>query len=205
MKTPRRQEGFNVAFLDIMACGLGAIILVFMIVKQNVENSSVEIELLQSDLARLTIKEEELRQLIIKLEAAAGSETAKISSLQKKIARLRETIKKTSDDVSKQETKLSSVRETIKNTPRARKADVIKRDTGGEENYIMGLRVEGSKIAILLDTSSSMTDEKLIDIIRRKNASDKSRQNGPKWKRAKRIVEPKPSNSEEISDSDLDE
>ncbi|RLA22020.1 MAG: VWA domain-containing protein, partial [Gammaproteobacteria bacterium] len=37
---PRRKtEGFNLAFLDIMSCGLGAIILVFMLVKYNAETT----------------------------------------------------------------------------------------------------------------------------------------------------------------------
>ena len=35
----RASEGFNLAFLDIMACGLGAIVLVFMLVKKNIDNS----------------------------------------------------------------------------------------------------------------------------------------------------------------------
>ncbi|MEO1925140.1 MAG: VWA domain-containing protein, partial [Gammaproteobacteria bacterium] len=36
----KKTEGFNLAFLDIMSCGLGAIILVFMLVKHNVNDSS---------------------------------------------------------------------------------------------------------------------------------------------------------------------
>lgn len=189
MRRLRRQEGFNIAFLDIMACGLGAIVLVFMIVKQNVEKSTLEIELLQADLERLSLKEEEIKTLIKELETAASSETTKISSLQNKIAALRNNIKKTSDEVSRKKLELSSVKKTIKNAPKAKKDDVIEKDIGGEENYIMGLRVEGPKIAILLDASSSMTDEKLIDIIKRKNASDKTKQEGPKWKRTRRVVD----------------
>ena len=37
---------------------------------------------------------------------------------------------------------------------------------------IKGLEIKGKKVGILLDSSSSMTDEKLIDIIKRKTQSD---------------------------------
>ena len=47
-----------------------------------------------------------------------------------------------------------------------KKTDIIKIENKGEENYILGLKVEGRKIIILLDASASMTNEKLIDIIK---------------------------------------
>jgi len=53
---------------------------------------------------------------------------------------------------------------------------------------VMGLKVEGQKIAFLIDSSASMTDEKLIDIIRRKTGTDSEKKQGPKWQRSKRIM-----------------
>ena len=50
------------------------------------------------------------------------------------------------------------------------------------------MRVKGEKIGILVDSSSSMTDEILVDVIRRKNTSAINKQAGPKWQRTKRIV-----------------
>jgi hypothetical protein len=48
--------------------------------------------------------------------------------------------------------------------------------------------VEGSKIAILLDASASMTNEKLIDIIKTKSGSDQNKINAPKWQRTQRVL-----------------
>ena len=42
MKRRRRSEGFNLAFLDIMSCGLGAMVLVFILVKYDVSDSNAE-------------------------------------------------------------------------------------------------------------------------------------------------------------------
>lgn len=49
----KRTEDFNLAFLDIMACGLGAVILVFMLVKQNLDAAPSEIDRLKADIAKL--------------------------------------------------------------------------------------------------------------------------------------------------------
>ena len=60
----RQLEGFNLAFLDIMSCGLGAIILVFMLVKHNVDNSSVELDNLKNDIQQLEQKKEATQQVL---------------------------------------------------------------------------------------------------------------------------------------------
>ena len=39
----RRPEGFNLAFLDIMACGLGAVVLILVLLK-NQEGASAEVQ-----------------------------------------------------------------------------------------------------------------------------------------------------------------
>jgi len=44
----------------------------------------------------------------------------------------------------------------------------------------LGLKVEGQKIAILVDNSASMTNEKLIDIIKTKHSSKKDKQQAKK-------------------------
>ncbi len=51
-----------------MSCGLGAIVLVFMLVKHNVENSVLETDLLKKDLQRLEEKRKNLLEKITKNE-----------------------------------------------------------------------------------------------------------------------------------------
>ncbi len=69
-----------------------------------------------------------------------------------------------------------------------------------EEQYLLGMKVEGRRIAILIDQSASMTDELLIDIFTRKFGSEQERKSGPKWIRtvntAKWILNRLPKNSE---------
>jgi len=184
----RKTEGLNIAFLDIMASGLGAIILVLIIVKQDVGKASPEANLLQTDLARLEEVDARLKKSLADLNQGAMGEMRGIASIQTKIATLKAEVSKVSDMVSRQQVALSSVRNTIKNTPIAKTDDIVANDKGGEENYMIGLKIEGRKILFLIDSSASMTDEKLITIIRRKNTSDAEKKKGPKWQRTKRIV-----------------
>src|SRR5690606_30009129 len=83
---------------------------------------------------------------------------------------------------------IKSVTEEIVKKPPLRKDDPVESDQGGEESYLLGLKVEGQRIAFLIDTSASMTDEKLVDIIGRKIGSDTEKKRGPKWQRTIRIV-----------------
>jgi len=171
-----------------MASGLGAIILVLIIVKQDVATSSPETGLLHADLARLEEQDAKIKEAASVLNKDALSEMKGITRIQARISTLRTEVSKKSDVISQKKVELSSVKNTIKNAPKARKDDVVENDKGGEENYVMGLKVEGNKIVFLVDSSASMTDEKLIDIIHRKNTSDAEKKRGHKWQRTKRIM-----------------
>ena len=63
----RKSEGFNLAFLDIMSCGLGAVVLVFMLVKHNVGNEPIEIDLLTADVQNLELQQIQLQQTLQQL------------------------------------------------------------------------------------------------------------------------------------------
>ena len=171
-----------------MASGLGAIILVLILVKQDVDKGSPETELLQADVARLEQQDTQLNTSAADLGRESLAEMAEIARIQAKITTLTTDLSQTSDLLSQKKMEMSSVKESIKESPGAKKDDIVQSDIGGEENYVMGLKVEGRKIVFLVDSSASMTDEKLIDIIRRKNSSDSEKKAGPKWQRTKRMV-----------------
>jgi hypothetical protein len=54
---------------------------------------------------------------------------------------------------------------------------------------LTGLKVGGSHIVIALDTSASMLDDTVVNILRRRNMDDKRKLASPKWQRAVRTVE----------------
>jgi hypothetical protein len=179
----RKAEGFNLAFLDIMSCGLGAVILVFMLVKHNVGNSTVETDLLTGDIQRLELQQEELQQTLLQLQDISQSEAEKIAVLKDRLAQLRQALSSKELSLSQKQDRLAALKNDISTRPVAKKDDLVEDDRGGEENYLMGLKVEGRRIAVLMDSSASMTDEALINIIKRKNGSAEGKKRGPKWVR----------------------
>jgi hypothetical protein len=189
MRRQRKAEGFNLAFLDIMACGLGAVVLVFMLVKHHVvETATPEIDLLKADVIHLEIEAQELDQALEELFDVSNADAEKIAALKVKIDRLEQTLKQKDLSLSKKKEQFAALKKDIKNRPITKKEDVIEDNRGGEESYLMGLKVEGQRIMILVDASASMTDEKLIDIIRRKNGASTVKKAGPKWQRTRKTV-----------------
>ncbi|MBL6934285.1 MAG: VWA domain-containing protein [Alphaproteobacteria bacterium] len=171
-----------------MSCGLGAVILIFMLIKLHEEAPVVETDFLQSELDSLELQKHQLAEGISSLQALTDQEKERIAILQAMLKKIQKGVSDDQNQIAAQQARLDALKELIKKTPIAQTSDVVSDDRIGEENYLMGLKVEGRKIALLIDASASMTDEKLIEIIRRKNGSERIKKNGPKWIRTKKIV-----------------
>lgn len=171
-----------------MSCGLGAIILVLMLVKHDVEHVSDESERLTSDLVRLQQTEAELSAKVVGALRAKAATTGQLEALESEISRVQREIERKQVEIRARESREDALEETIKTIEVRDNTDVVENRQSGEENYIIGLRVEGQRIGILVDSSASMTEEKLIDIIRRKNMDPAARVQGPKWQRTRRVL-----------------
>ena len=188
MRRHRRSEGFNLAFLDVMACGLGAVLLVFMLVKYNVSDSNVEASRLVEEAQSIELQQKELQQTLEQLRNTSQSEAEKIANLKAKLVQLKQTLSKKESSLVNKKDQLAVLQNDIATRPIAHKEDLVEDDRGGEENYLIGLKVEGRRIAVLIDSSASMTDETLLNIIKRKNGSVQGKKQGPKWIRTKKTV-----------------
>jgi hypothetical protein len=179
-----------------MSCGLGAVVLVFMLVKHNVETKaqagSVDdldrVEQIETDLSSLKLRERDLRQALSEVDTETNRVGASIKSVSNELAELQRQLDKKLRTITDQRKQLESIKEKVENFAPAQSSDTLEDQNVGEENYLIGLKVEGRKVAILLDTSASMTDARLLDIIRRKNSSAKEKKAGPKWVRSLHIA-----------------
>tara|TARA_Y100000294_G_scaffold177396_1_gene202654 strand:+ start:623 stop:1618 length:996 start_codon:yes stop_codon:yes gene_type:complete len=167
-----------------------------MLVKYNVDTTKIgddatrkaQAKSLKTELSALRSEESKLRSMVSSLEQRNKNASSAIETTSSNLAQIQKNLTSSGLKIKLQQQKLSELQNKIRNTAQQKTSDVIKDTNVGEENYLIGLKVEGRRIAVLLDSSSSMTDEVLIDIIRRKNASDKTKQSGPKWLRTKRII-----------------
>ena len=185
------------AFLDVMACGLGAAVLLFLIVKHHTESAAGPYgdERAAADIEALSALRDEAQTLAEQIEQA-----------QRRSAERRERETRpgprgeSGEDAGR--TRLAGIERAIeralaRNAALRRRvesiapnqaSDVIEDVRGAEEDYLLGLTVEGRRIAILIDRSASMTDERLIDIIARKVRPDADKKKGPKWRRTLRTA-----------------
>ncbi len=170
-----------------MSCGLGAIILVFMLVKHKVDVAHPEVDALEQELAELRAAEDTLSQQIARAMADRMRVESNADKAKQTLTQSQKDLAVRQREAADQQAQLARQQAEIERTEVAEVSDVIENSGVGEETYVMGLKVEGRKIGILIDSSASMTDEVLIDVIRRKNSSDTDKQAGPKWQRTKRI------------------
>ena len=185
------------AFLDVMACGLGAAILLFLIVKHHTE-AAVEPDAAEptgSETETLAALREEAQALTERIELVRRESEAR----QAREARAEATAESAEEaararlagierEIELARARNAALRERVESVEPHSAADVIEDVRGGEEDYLLGLKVEGRRIAILLDRSASMTDERLIDIIARKVRADADKRRGPKWRRTLRTA-----------------
>ncbi|WP_218044759.1 vWA domain-containing protein [Aestuariispira insulae] len=159
-----------------------------MLAKEDVAQSPTEIDALKKEIETLTQKEQDLKGATADAQTTLDALNAQTSDIREQIEAVRAATEKLASANENQSGKIQNLIKQIEEAPPAKADDVIEDQRGGEENYLMGLKVDGRKIAILIDASASMTDEKLIDIIQRKSQSDQVKQQGPKWQRTKRVA-----------------
>ncbi|MDE0780694.1 MAG: VWA domain-containing protein [Alphaproteobacteria bacterium] len=171
-----------------MSCGLGAIILVLMLVKHDVEHVSDESERLTADMERLKKAEEQLSAEVANTLRSKAATTGEVEALEFKISKVQREIDQTRIEITARRGEEEDLEETIKTIEVKDNTDVVENRQVGEENYLIGLKVEGKRIGILIDSSASMMDEKLVDIIRQKNMRASARAQAPKWRRTRRVA-----------------
>ena len=190
MLTRRSANGFNLAFLDVMACGLGAIILILMLVKFNAatETPNDELDRLQQELTAL---QESATDITVAINSVEKDVAIEVDNYQQSQQRLQQRVsqqKNTQQSLAAQQAVLANVEKALAAAAPRQADDNVQLQGAGEENYLLGLKVEGQYIGFLIDTSASMTDETLRDIIRRKISSDAEKKAAPKWQRTQRVT-----------------
>lgn len=172
-----------------MSCGLGAIVLVFLLMKPDVREVAVnESGKLQVEIESIRDEESELDDRVAKTRFSLeeGLETNQLLSVE--ISRLEKQLSENKRSLDRKRSYISEIKASVINTPTKKSSDIIQDEHRGEEEYLLGLKVEGERVVFLVDASSSMTDEYLVDIIKRKSMPDRVKKAGPKWVRTKKVV-----------------
>ena len=199
----RQANTFNLSFLDIMSCGFGAVVLVFLIIDHSIEiqiqsvNAEVlsEVDLLEDDIRegeeglvrlRNAISSTDLE--IVEAQGRARVVTEELDRLEALIASLEESDVSETTDLEALKAEINSLEERIQQLREAAEADGGRsaREFQGEGNrqYLTGLKLGGNRIAIMLDVSTSMLAPELVNIARIRFGSPERQRAARKWVQA---------------------
>jgi hypothetical protein len=198
----RKFDVFNLSFLDVMACGLGAIILFYMIINAQI---SVRTERANIDLVSETdrLEEEVLdgRKNLIRVknsmeekqdeQVVTQGETERLRKLlEEMLAELAEYDKSTvakTDSVEKLRADIERLEEAKQrlSAEAAEQADSGQRVRSyvgdGNRQYLTGMKMGGDRVLILVDTSTSMLARTYVNVIRFRYMKDAKKRGAPKW------------------------
>ncbi len=208
MAKPRRQiTAFSLSFLDIMSCGFGAVVLLFLIIKHNVD-SNVSLPAPQSALSsEVILLEEEILEGERNLAKTRNTlsetddELAAAQGLARRIMEEIGTLEGVTDELvaDGREGSIEKLKAEIKRLETEKQQLLSEVAQSGEDSrrfagdgrraYVTGLQLGGKRLLILLDVSGSMLDDTIVNIIRRRNMRDERKRGAPKWLKAQAITE----------------
>lgn len=185
---------FNISFLDIMSCGLGAVVLLFLIIKHSeVTASSNEANLLVQDVAQRQVQLETMETQLRDVESSVKTQEQANSGLKTRLAKLSgqvANLRAANENLSSRIAKNRAAQQaTQARVDRQAAADAVKIKGQGERQYLTGLEVKGRRIVLMLDRSASMVDERLVDILRRRATGGRIVSGAPKWQRSLRTMQ----------------
>jgi hypothetical protein len=208
MARKRSFTTFNLSFLDVMSCGFGAVVLVYLIINHAIE---VESEELNADLmSEVNMLEEEvlegetglvkLRNTLsdvdfemVEAQGLATRITDQIDEYRALIESLKNDGFTERSDIETLQAEIQQLEEEVK------KLRASSDDSGGtnartfigegNRQYLTGLNLGGRNILVLMDASASMLSENLVNIIRLRNMDDSVKREAAKWKKAVATVE----------------
>lgn len=208
LKSERRKVSpLSLAFLDVMFCGFGAVILIFLIIDhattvaiEATPNITSEVNLLQEEIREGTLGLVQLRNTVsevsfevVTAEGLARQIQEEITSIQQELAALENSSLATVEDIEQMRADVQALEEELLRL----QASALEMDGNsarqflgdGNRQYLSGLFLGGQRILILVDSSSSMLDSTLVNIIRTRNMNDAAKRAAPKWQRVVRSVD----------------
>src|SRR5262245_397497 len=179
---PRKKtETFSMSFLDVISCGFGAVVLFYTIMASQAGMTRTNERLnLQANASRIEEEVLEGRRHLAELRNALEStedKTVRASGLSREVL---ERLKVTEEEMAKYENDTLARRASLERL----KADLKQLEEGtrrlrerappasgqqvrivDDEQQLVTLRVTGKRVLMLVDSSASMLDETLVNVI----------------------------------------
>ena len=194
-------NAFSLAFLDVMFCGFGAVILFFMIINANtferrekinhtvsgeVIKIDVEVEDAEKHLVELKNSLKEIEDQLVKTQGRTHEVIETIKQNKVQLARLDKNTLAKLKSIEALKADLKSIEEENQRLEGGAneqlEGDRLREFSGqGQRQYLTGLKMGGERILILVDSSASMLADKIINVLRFRNLPANERVHAAKW------------------------
>jgi len=197
MAKKRRNIAFSLSFLDIMACGFGAVTLLFLILRHNAneipipdERLSSEISLLQQDIQQAEQDQvkalNSLEDIELRLVKTQGLSKRVITEIAEK----EKSIQEDPNNINILRRQVKQLEEETAQIEDIEFGDKVREFVGdGNRQYLTGLTLGGERVLILIDGSASMLADTVVNALRRRNMDDVQKQKSAKWQWSLRTLE----------------
>lgn len=204
----RKMNPLSLAFLDVMFCGFGAVILIFLILDHTSTISDVEAS--PDLMAEINLLEEEIREGelglvrirntlsdvdfdVVEAQGLARQIQEQIDTFLQELAALENSSVATVEDIEQLRSDIQQLEEELLRLQASAlesEGSSVRQFIGdGQRQYLSGMFLGGQRILVLLDSSASMLDNTLVNIIRTRNMDDERKRNAEKWQRAVKTVD----------------
>jgi len=204
----RNLNPISLAFLDVMFCGFGAVILIFLILDHNSSvttseqnpDLAAEINLLREEVKEGELGLVQLRNIfsdvsfeVVTAEGLATQIQEQLQTFLQELAALENSSVATEESIEQLRADVQSLEEELLRLQASafeQEGNSVRQFLGdGSRQYLSGLFLGGQRILILVDSSASMLDSTLVNIIRTRNMSDDRKKQAPKWQRVVKTVD----------------
>ena len=200
----------GLSFLDAMTCGLGAVILLFMIINAAVRDHETRVTSdLQAEVNRLEVEVldghrhlveirntvEEIDDERVLTQGLARRIIEMLANIQVELATFEATTLARREHINTLQTDLKSLEEDAGRLSASLPSEETPGDRerlhvgDGDRQYLTGLKVGGRRILFLVDVSASMLGSTIVDVIRRRNLPDADKVRAAKWQQALATVD----------------
>lgn len=183
-----------------MSCGLGATVLLFLIVRHNFDPQiqvptdlrsetnllAEEIQIGEERLAAVRNSLREVDDLLVIAEGQADRIQDELDALMEQIAELDPDAAADLDSLQERIAQLEAQRDLLRQAGGTQVRQFL---GDGQRQYLTGLNMGGRFNLIILDSSASMLDSTLVNILRRRNMSPEVQKASAKWQQALSIAE----------------
>jgi hypothetical protein len=210
----KRRKGdlnvFSMSFLDAITAGFGCVVLLFMLVSANaVLDQRTVVEDREAEARRWELRvltgQRNLVQLREQLEIQIREWTNLLAVRQGLITQITDTEVQLATLTEDSEARRAAIerlrRELAELNKESQELVTNQREESedaqslrafqgeGNRQYLTGLRMGGRHVVILVDTSTSMLDRTIVNVLRRRNMSPEQQRRAPKWQQVVNTVD----------------